>query len=114
MSDFPIWILIVGAAALYFLWRIIRMKKIAKEAKQWVAEGAHLVDVRSKGEFEGGHLEGAKNIPLSELTARLRELDKRKKVVVYCLSGARSAQAATVLKANGFEAVLNLGPMAAW
>ncbi len=82
-------------------------------AKELVASGATLVDVRTPGEFKGGHIDGARNIPVAEISGRLKEIPKDKPVVVYCRSGARSSQAAGVLTNAGYEAH-NLGPMSAW
>ncbi len=83
------------------------------EARRLVAEGAFLLDVRSPGEFGAGHIEGAANIPISELDARLSEVPTDTPVVVYCLSGGRSASAARTLEAAG-RRVYDLGAMSAW
>lgn len=61
-----------------------------------------LVDVRTPEEFAQGHARGAINIPVQELGARLGELSRVKRVVVYCRSGARSATAARLLRMAGF------------
>ena len=50
-----------------------------------------ILDVRNPGEYAAGHLEGAALIPVSELEERLRELPEDKAIIVYCLSGLRSA-----------------------
>lgn len=84
------------------------------KARELVSNGAQLVDVRSPGEFAGGAIPGAKNIPVDQIGQRARELDKSKAVVLYCRSGARSASAAGVLKNLGFDEVYDLGPMGAW
>ena len=79
------------------------------EARRLVREeDALLVDVRSPQEFAGGHAEGALNIPLRELSARRGEIPSGRKIIVYCLSGARSASAASVLRGHGHE-VLDAG-----
>lgn len=83
------------------------------EAKQLVLEGAQLVDVRTPKEYAGQHLDGATNIPVSEIDSRYGELSREKPVVVYCRSGARSSRAAAALRGQGFE-VHDLGPMSAW
>ncbi len=88
-------------------------KKGHGEARARVAAGAILLDVRTPGEFAEGHVEGALNIPVQELGARIRELPESSAVVVYCRSGGRSASAAVILKARGHE-VLDIGPMSAW
>lgn len=85
------------------------------KAHEMVQSGAILLDVRTPGEFAGGHLKGAMNIPVQELSMRVKELAKKKskKVVIYCRSGARSATAARLLQPKGYE-VYDLGPMGAW
>jgi len=90
-----------------------RERKGGADARNWIAQGALLLDVRTTGEHAGGHIEGARNIPVQELGARIGELPRGRQVVVYCRSGARSAAAASMLRSAGFE-VLDLGPMHAW
>lgn len=64
----------------------------------------HIVlDVRMPDEFQRGHIEGAINIPLPELTERLHSLPNDKAIVVHCQGGARSAIAASVLKKHGYD-----------
>lgn len=72
--------------------------------KEAVSNGAVIVDVRTKGEFKGGHIEGSLNIPLPELNKKLNKLDKNKKVITCCASGVRSGSAKNILKSSGFEA----------
>lgn len=84
-------------------------------ARAIVADGGRLVDVRTPTEFDAGHLDGARNLPLGDLPTRLTELEPKSEwVVVYCRSGARSAQAAGILVDAGFSQVFDLGPMSAW
>jgi sulfur dioxygenase len=87
----------------------------------WVAEhdggSLQIVDVRDADEFNGmlGHISGARSIPLPELGAHLEALDKDVETVAVCRSGARSAQAATMLEKAGFTKVANLaGGMINW
>jgi phage shock protein E len=80
-----------------------------------VASGALLIDVRTPIEYSEGHIPGALNIPVQELTARLAELgDKQREIVLYCRSGARSGHAASQLRSQGFQRVHNLGAMSNW
>ena len=83
------------------------------DAKVLVQKGAVLVDVRTPEEFADGHAEGARNIPVSEITSRAGEIPRDHPVVVYCASGARSAQAASTLARMGYS-VRNLGTLDAW
>ncbi len=85
-----------------------------EQAHRWVSDGATLLDVRTPAEFDRGHLSGAINIPLQDLSARLSELDASRKIVVYCRSGGRSGGATKALKAAGFSEVLDLGAMSNW
>ncbi len=84
-----------------------------KEARTLVSEGAQLVDVRTVGEYRGGHIDGAANIPIDQLPGRTGELSKDKPVVVYCQSGARSARAASLLRERGYD-VFDLGGIGNW
>ena len=75
-----------------------------------------LVDVRSAGEFAGGHVPGAVNIPLGEITTRTAELKAAEGGELYliCQSGGRSGRAAGQLKALGWNTVNVSGGTAAW
>ena len=78
---------------------------------------AVILDVREDKEFVTGHLPNAKHIPLGQLVARLKDVEKfkNKPIVVNCRSGARSATACGILRKNGFEEVYNLkGGINAW
>lgn len=78
---------------------------------------APLVDVRTPEEFSKGHLQNAKNINWndSNFQSEISALDKSKPVLVYCLSGGRSASAAAKMRADGFQEVYELqGGIMAW
>jgi phage shock protein E len=78
--------------------------------RQKIQSGARVIDVRTPDEFADDYYPGAKNIPLSVLRARMYELEpKDKPIVLYCASGARSAQAARILAAAGFKDLVNAG-----
>lgn len=74
-----------------------------------VKQGAQIVDVRTKGEFSGGHIRGSINIPVQELQTHLKKLKKDKPVITCCASGMRSASAKNILLSNGFKEVHNGG-----
>ena len=63
-----------------------------------------LLDTRTAGEYNRGHIEGFKNIPVDELRERLSELEPGKSVYVICQSGLRSYIATRILEGNGFDA----------
>jgi hydroxyacylglutathione hydrolase len=67
-----------------------------------------LLDVRNQVEWDGGHIEGARHITLGYLADRLDEIPRERPVVVHCAAGARSAVGVSVLRAQGFEQVINL------
>ena len=67
-----------------------------------------ILDVRTKEEFNEGHLEDAILIPVSELESRLGELPKDKPIITYCKSGGRSGNAAEILVDNGFKEVYDM------
>ena len=74
-----------------------------------------IIDVRNEDEFKLNRIEGSLLIPLSELPQRIDELDPASEIVVYCQSGARSAQAMRLLKTNSFNNVKSLsGGLLAW
>ncbi len=77
--------------------------------KDLLANGAQIIDVRTKGEFQSGHIKGAVNIPLDSLKNNLSKLKKDKPLITCCASGMRSASAKGLLKANGFVDVYNGG-----
>ena len=74
--------------------------------KKLVNEGAVILDVRTPGEFAEGHIKGAVNVPVDQLRHSLVELkNKNKTIITCCLSGARSAIAANLLKNADVSAV---------
>ena len=74
------------------------------EAQKLTEDGAQLVDVRADHEWEAGHIEGAKHLPLPELAERAGELDKDRPVVLYCRGGNRSTMATEALAEAGYDA----------
>jgi rhodanese-related sulfurtransferase len=77
--------------------------------KQMVQSGAQIIDVRTRGEYQSGHIKGSVNIPLQELSGSLSKIKKEKPVITCCASGMRSASARGILKSNGFKEVYNGG-----
>jgi phage shock protein E len=72
--------------------------------KKLVNEGAVIVDVRTKGEYQAGHIEGSKNIPLDGVKTQVQQLKKSgKPVITVCRSGNRSAMAKSILSSAGIE-----------
>ena len=74
-----------------------------------------VLDVRTPEEYAAGHIQGAKLIPVQELSEHLAELPKDRQIYVYCHSGRRSAKAAAMLAKHGFSRVENMvGGIEAW
>ncbi len=72
--------------------------------KELYERGAIIVDVRSTGEYQYGHIEGSLNIPLDTLEKKVKELKKKNKpLLLCCASGMRSASATSFLKSEGIE-----------
>jgi CRP-like cAMP-binding protein len=85
-----------------------------KVAKSMIDTDYVPVDVRYPEEFDEGHIKDAVLIPLFELRSRMQELDKKKKYLVYCHSGSRSAVAALVLSQNQYDVVALAGGLRDW
>jgi len=79
------------------------------DLKQLIEEGAFLVDVRTPGEFAGGHVKGSVNIPLDNLQTQISKFKDKKHIIVFCRSGNRSGMAKNILEQNGFKNVVNGG-----
>ena len=75
-----------------------------------VKKGALILDVRSKSEYDGGHIKDSINIPVDQLQKNLSKIkDKDKTIITCCASGMRSASAKSILQNNGYKNVHNGG-----
>ena len=101
---------IAAVVAVYFI-----MKKTgqisAKDALEKLKNGALVIDVRSPGEFNSGHLAKSINIPLDEIETALpkRVKDKNQGLLLHCASGMRSGMAKSKLLGMGYANAFNLG-----
>jgi rhodanese-related sulfurtransferase len=78
-------------------------------------EDYFIIDVRSKEEYNQGHLDGAFLIPVDEIKKRVAEIPRNKPVIVYCKTGVRSLEAANILIKSGFKAVYDMkGGITEW
>jgi rhodanese-related sulfurtransferase len=84
------------------------------DAKELMASGATLVDVRSAQEWRTGRAPQAKHVPLDRLQTSTAGIQKTRPVIAICHSGARSGSAARLLAGKGYEAYSLRGGMAAW
>ena len=81
----------------------------SESVKEFMDKGAIIIDVRTTGEFQGGHIKGSKNIPLNMISSKINDIKKlNKPVIACCASGMRSSQATSILKSNGID-VMNGG-----
>ena len=89
------------------------------ESVQWneladrMADGARLIDVRTPGEFNAGHVDGAINIPVDDLRERFAEIPKEN-VIVTCQVGQRGHTASTLLRELGIKAANLDGGYKTW
>jgi rhodanese-related sulfurtransferase len=93
----------------YVAYRFYVSSNTDKGIAQLIADGAVIVDVRTEGEFEGGHIAGSINIPLSKLQSDSIDIDKDKTIITCCILGLRSVKGAEILKAKGYKNVYNGG-----
>jgi rhodanese-related sulfurtransferase len=76
------------------------------DIEAYARKGALIIDVRSHEEYAGGHVMGAKNIPLKTLQHQAAEIKSwNKPIIACCQSGMRSAQATSLLKKNGIDCI---------
>jgi phage shock protein E len=75
-----------------------------------------LIDVRNVDEYKQGHIKGSINLPLHLVPVSMAQKvpDKKARIFVYCLSGARSGQASSWMAQNGYENVTNIGGITSW
>lgn len=77
---------------------------------EMIEKGALIVDVRTKSEYQSGHVKGSVNIPLDQLNQMEKKIkDKEKSIITCCASGMRSGAAKGILRSQGFTNVHNGG-----
>lgn len=106
-------ILIITAGILLLLfifYKIYQRTAIDGRLDLLIAKGAVILDVRTPGEFDDGHIDGAVNIPLSRLRSEYKQLDTGRAYITCCSHGLRSVKAVSILKERGFKKVYNGGP----
>ncbi len=103
---------IVAAVVAFFVFK--QLGQISpKQARDLLAAGGKVIDVRSPGEFASDHIKQAANVPLGELESRIPQIapDKNQPLLLHCLSGGRSGMAKRKLRAMGYTNVYNLGSL---
>jgi len=109
ITSSPIMSVIWGAVMGALLFSMFHTKKKKPELNELLNKGALLLDVRTRGEYASGHVQGSKNIPLDELGKSMHQLDKEQEIIVVCASGMRSSNAVSQLQQNGFTNCCNGG-----
>jgi phage shock protein E len=98
--------LILGLVIGYIIFKFLLINRA--DYKALMAQGAVIIDVRTPGEYAGGHVEGSTNIPLNNLQSELSKL-QGKTVIAVCASGMRSGNACKIMRGAGIEC-FNAGP----
>ena len=104
----PFWIsaILVAGLIIYLVVMIILQKRaVTILTQEEFIEGyrkAQLIDLREREVYKTGHILGARNLPLSQLNMRMKELRKDKPIYLYCANGTRSGRAALTLKKKGY------------
>ena len=103
-------LIIVAVVAVVFMLKTAGQIS-AKDALAHLKNGALVIDVRSPGEFNSGHLSAALNLPLDEIETALprRVPDKNQVLLLHCQSGMRSGMAKKKLNGLGYANAFNLG-----
>lgn len=80
-----------------------------EEAYERIKTGnVYIVDVRRQDEFRNGHIRNAKHIPLDSFKDRINKIPKKREVLIYCETGARSIRAVRYLEVAGHERILHM------
>jgi rhodanese-related sulfurtransferase len=107
MKAFYILLILTVAFLVYSIINWLYQRKIVKTLTEEEFRAgyrkAQLIDVREPNEFEAGHILGARNIPLSQMKMRMKEIRPDKPVYLYCQSGMRSSRAAQTLHRKGYR-----------
>ncbi|EHO51728.1 rhodanese-like domain-containing protein [Lentilactobacillus kisonensis] len=95
---------------LFFKFKQISTAKLQKQ----LSMKPTIVDVREENEYQDGHIPGAKNWPLSQITRGIDEPNYPQPWYLICRSGHRSKEAATILSDDGYKVIAVKGGMNAW
>lgn len=112
MNQLYFLLIVIVAVIIYSLFTYFYQKRIVKTVTEEEFRAgyrkAQLIDVREPNEFEGGHILGARNIPMSQMRMRSKEIRPDMPVYLYCQSGMRSARAAQFLHRKGYKDLTQL------
>jgi rhodanese-related sulfurtransferase len=112
LESLYILLIILGGIIAYSIITFIYQKRIVKTLTEDDFRAgyrkAQLIDVREPNEFDAGHILGARNIPLSQMKMRMKEIRPDQQVYLYCQSGLRSGRAAQALHRKGYRNIYHL------
>lgn len=104
--------IILGVIVAYVLINSFRLKKaVTNLTQEEFIKGyrkAQLIDLREPKEYEAGHILGARNIPMTQMNQRHKEIRPDLPVYLYCQNTGRSARAALMLKKKGYNQIYQL------
>jgi rhodanese-related sulfurtransferase len=105
-------LIVLGAIIVYsvftYFWQRNIVKTLTQEEFRAGYRKAQLIDVREPEEYAAGHILGARNIPLTQLRMRMKELRPDQPIYLYCQSGLRSGRAAQMLYRKGYRDLYHL------
>ncbi|MCM3566640.1 rhodanese-like domain-containing protein [Neobacillus mesonae] len=112
MNSLYVLLIIIAAVIIYSVFTYFYQKKIVKTVTEEEFRAgyrkAQLIDVREPNEFDAGHILGARNIPMSQIKMRTKEIRPDLPVYLYCQSGMRSGRAAQFLHKKGYKDLTQL------
>jgi rhodanese-related sulfurtransferase len=107
MDGLFILLVVLGGIIAYSLFTYFNQKRVVNTLSEEEFKAgyrkAQLIDVRENNEYNNGHILGARNIPLSQMKMRQKEIRNDQPVYLYCQSGMRSARAAQMLHRKGYR-----------
>ena len=101
-------LLIIIILVLLITFKILIFKKPDRNIKEFIEDGAIIIDVRTESEFKSGNIKNSINVPLKDLMYRVNEFSKEKKYITVCAVGMRAESAKKFFEKKGFQ-VLNGG-----
>lgn len=112
MNSLYFLLIVIVAVIIYSVFTFFYQKRIVKTVTEEEFRAgyrkAQLIDVREANEFDGGHILGARNIPMSQMKMRMQEIRSDMPVYLYCQSGMRSSRAAQFLHRKGYKDLTQL------
>lgn len=106
------WFIIILSLFVVFYLVLPKLNQVPlDQAAMAIKEGAPLIDVRTSREFSQQSIPGSKNYPLARFSKDIEQAGyaKDQTIILFCLSGSRSASAVRQLKAMGYSKVMNVG-----